>query len=1098
MSSHLKICLFGTFRVTRDGKLISSVGTAKMRSLIAYLIVHRDAPQLRSHLAFQFWADSTEKQALTNLRHLLHELRHELPSFEGTIAADSRTLRWRTDSPFEVDVVTFERALADAVEAAHHEDSTAKAALELAETLYTGELLPGCYDEWVEAERERLHQSAITTLERLVKLHEERRDYARALHYAQRLPRLDPARESGTCAIMRLHLLLGDRAAALHSYRSCVATLQRELAVGPGKKLRDLHDRALLDATAPEPETITETAARRQEHPLHGRHAEWRALLTAWKEAAIGRAGVVTLHGVAGIGKSRLAEELCIWVERQGGTVARTRSYAAEGRLAYAPATQWLRSPALRPQLLKLDTVWLAQLVRILPELRTERLELREPPRHEAGWQRQHLFEALSRAVVGVRKPLLLLLDDLQWTDQETLEWLRFLMRFAPAAPLLLLTTARTEELSSHQALQALSAELRRSDQLTEIELGPLDISDAASVAEDVAGREWTPAEMARLYSETEGNPLFVVESVRAGWRISSSAESPPSAAPRKNISGSHLSLPPKVHAVLVTRLAQLSPTAREVAGVAAIIGRAFSFEVLSSVYSRPEDKLLSVLDELWQRRVIGEQGQGVYDFTHDKLREVAYAEIIAPRRRLLHRRTADALRKLYSNTLDTVRGQVAAHLEAAGDITEAIAAYHDAAEAAKRLNASDEAIRLFQKALRLLESLPETPARAQQELTISTALGVCFVAAQGYPASEVWGLYERARELCRRLDRRTDAPILRALAIASLTRGNLVRALSLGEEILAGFESSHDPVEYVEGHYVLGVTFFWLGRFVDSRRHLEIALEHYDPGRRQTHLSLYAQDPRAVCLCRLGWTLWYLGFPDQAAAKMDEARGLSLSMGHPHTQGYVLYFGAQLAADARDERRALELLCELERLTERHSLQFWSKRGQVLAKLIRASLAGSKEALANARANIVACSSLGDVVNFSQFLGHAAELYLHHGMPEGARACLTEALGLLEKVDERYYHAELQRLEGELLLHERDDVVNEAETWFQKALHLAREQSSKSLELRAAMSLGRLWHGRGETVRAHELLQTVHDWFSEGLQSPDLVQARAHLECWR
>jgi tetratricopeptide (TPR) repeat protein len=732
--------------------------------------------------------------------------------------------------------------------------------------------------------------------------------------------------------------------------------------------------------------------------------------------------------------------------------------------------------------------------LRIAPELRLEHPELRGVTVPEESWQRHHFFEGLSRAVLASGGPLLLCLDDMQWTDQETLEWLRYLLRFAPAARLLVVASIRSDELRSHEPLQRLLADLRREGQLTEIELEPLSEAEAAAVACDVAGRELNRAEIEHLYAQTEGNPLFVVESVRAGWR---GDIAPQSAAPSVTRVPGGTSLPPKVHAVISTRLAQLSIPARELAGAAAVIGRAFTFEVLVAVCSRPEAELVPVLEELWQRRIVREQSNGAYDFTHDKLREVAYAGIISPRRRMLHRRAAEVLEEAHVGDPDAVRAQIAAHLAESGQTAAAIVAYHRAAEAAKNLDASEEAIRLFQKALGLLALLPENPARAVQELELNTQLGVCLVASQGYPAPEVWGIYERAVDLCRQLERPTAPPILRALAIASLVIGDLKRAHALGEELLGLFEQQRDPVVYVEGHYVLGVSCFWLGRFEESRAHLEQALARYNPRLRHTHISLYAQDPKAVCLCRLAWTLWYLGRPGPALARLDEALAYAHTLKHPHTEGYVLFFGAQLLFDLRDEARTGELLGALEGLAARHTLTFWEDRGKTLKDFLRAGRTGARDCSAQARGAMAASVGHGDVVYLTQSFGIAANLYLRQGAVAEGRAAIAEAFDLMKRTDPRYYSAELHRIDGELL-GAGGAKADAQEACFREALRVAREQGAKSLELRAAMSLGRLWRSQRKTAQARKLLESVYTPFGKECVTADLEEARALLDEWK
>jgi DNA-binding SARP family transcriptional activator len=691
----LRIQLLGDFRLTYGDEPLMAIVQARQQALLAYLVLRRDAPQSRHHLAFLFWPDTGEAQALTNLRNLLHKLRQALPEAESWLHSDAQTVQWRPEGPFTLDVADFV-SLAG---------SPAKADLEQATNLYRGDLLPSCYDDWILAERTRLQQVAYGALERLVGLLEEEHDelsIRAAIGYGRRWRQLDPLNEAAHRTIMRLHAANHDRAGVLRAYHTCVKTLQDELAVEPSQETRELCQRLLSTAAAP-PSPV---GAVQHRPPLVGRQREWKALQAAWHATSGGGPHCVMLSGEAGVGKTRLAEELLTWASRQGFVVAAARCYAAEGALAYASAIAWLRSPALRPWLAALEPAWASEVARLLPELLAERPDLSPPAPLTEGTQRQRLFEALTRALLRRQEPLLLLMDDLPWCDRDTLEWLHYLLRYDPGARLLVVGTVRVEDFADDHALTALLTALRREGQLTELALDPLSADETASLAAHMVEHALTAEQAARLFRETEGNPLFVVETLRFGWgqdqeEMEDGQASHPS--PISNL----LPLPPKVHAVLQSRLAQLSPDARELAGLAAAIGREFTFPILAQASGQDEDVLVSSLDELWQRRIVrGAPGRGAeaYDFTHDKLREVAYNSLSAARRRLLHGRIAQALEAGCEQSSDAVCGQVAVHYELAGRFEQAIPYYQRAAEAAQRVYANAEAIRYCRRALALLE----------------------------------------------------------------------------------------------------------------------------------------------------------------------------------------------------------------------------------------------------------------------------------------------------------------------------------------------------------------------------------------------------------
>ncbi len=725
----LHIHLLGDFRLVSGETPVTTITVPRVQSLLAYLVLHRTAPQDRSHLAFLLWPDSTEAQAHTNLRQLLYHLRHSFPDADQFLHADKHSLQWlpaHADGAFTLDIQDMEQALVQAEQAEQAQDTTVmRQALEQVLHLYRGDLLPSCYEEWILPERDRLRQAFLRAAERLIALLEAERDYDAAITAAQQLLRQDALHEATYRQLMRLSALRGDRAAALRVYHTCAKLLERELGTEPSEATRAVYESLVQSATSPRaltgPLTSRGTAA-----PLLGRKAEWRQLQEAWRQAAGGHPHIVLLTGEAGIGKTRLAEEMEAWVSRQGMTTASARCYAALGQLVYAPVTTWLRTEAFQTGLSALDPVWLTEIARLVPEVLVKRPKLPRPAPMTEGWQRQHFFEALSRALLRAgtshspySQPLLLLLDDLQWCDNETLEFVHYLLRFEPGARLLLIGTVRAEETLPGHPLVAFLGALQRDGLVTEVALGPLTTLETTSLAEHVAGSQLDPAMSDTLYRETEGNPLFVVEMVRAGTLEQHERAQPVAGSPLPLLTQPASTLPPTVQTVLATRLAQLPPLAREVADVAAVIGREFTFSVLARASGQSEDAVVQGLDELWQRRIVREQGTGTaetYDFSHDKLREQAYNSLSPAHRSLLHRRVAEAFEVVYAEDLGAVGGQIAAHYERARLPELATPYYRRAGEVAMRIYAHTEAITAFQQAITLLEASPREHVLQEQQ----------------------------------------------------------------------------------------------------------------------------------------------------------------------------------------------------------------------------------------------------------------------------------------------------------------------------------------------------------------------------------------------
>src|SRR5437764_5943489 len=380
MMPTLHIRLLGDFSLIYNDRQVTSLNTTRLQSLLAYLVLHRDVPPQRQHLAFLFWPDTTQSQARNNLRQLLHQLRQVLPAVEHFLSADTHTLHWHPVTPFHLDVAEFEEALTLAEAARRRNDQHAlQAALEQADSLYRGELLPGCYDEWILPQRDRLRQRHLQVLEQLLRLFEVQGDNVTAIRYAQRLLALDPLSENLYRRLMRLFALNNDRASALHVYHTCVTTLQRELGVDPDTATREAYERLMQHETPVIPARAPQTLLAATP-ALIGRKQEWEALQEVWHAASTGEPRFVLVTGEAGIGKSRLAEEFLLWVSQQGAVTAKARSYARECQLSRAPVTDWLRSDGLRVPLRQLDAVWLTEVARLLPELVTELPDL---PRYE-------------------------------------------------------------------------------------------------------------------------------------------------------------------------------------------------------------------------------------------------------------------------------------------------------------------------------------------------------------------------------------------------------------------------------------------------------------------------------------------------------------------------------------------------------------------------------------------------------------------------------------------------------------------------------------------------------------------------------------------
>ncbi|MEZ4864345.1 MAG: AAA family ATPase [Caldilineaceae bacterium] len=1095
---HLTIRLLGDFAVTYGDEAITQINTPRLQALLAYLLLHRDAPQNRRHLAFRFWPDSSEAQALTNLRkHLLH-LKRALPAGDQWLVTDRHTLQWAPQVACKLDVADFRLTLAQVEQ---HESDVAIAQLRQAIDLYQGELLPGCYDEWILPLREELQGQYFTALERLSTRLEEQHAYAEAIHCSLQLLRHDALHEATYRRLIRLYALNDDRAAALRTYHSCVTQLRNELGVDPDEETQAVYER-LLHGAPPTTTTIAqlELAANA---PFVSRQPEWQRLQQRWQAALRGAPQFVLIAGEAGIGKTRLAEELLNWANHQGFCTVRARCYAAEGRLAYAPVIDWLRTEKLRSSRAKLANTWLRELARLLPEILSEHPTLSAPDPITQSLQRHHLFEAAARALLMDDQPLLLLIDDLQWCDKETLELLHFLLRNVATisqTKLLLIGTARLpDEVDTTHPLYELLNPLRGSDTLTQIDLTRLTQAETSELANQMTARQLDSHSLNQLFVDTAGNPLFVVETMRAGdGKITLSGKSDTSLLlPSETNEEILQQLPPKVLAVIQSRLAQLSSAARELCEWAAVIGRSFTLELLVSGSKMTQDKAVNALDELWQRRIIHEQGTEAYDFSHDRIRDVVMAGISRVRRKYLHRCIAEALEQEPTSQLNHIAAQLAAHYDAAGSVEKAIDYYAHAADRAAQIYATDQTIAHRQRAIILLKTLPRSKARDQRELSLLMALAPTLANVTNFEVTLMRNVYERAHLLSQQLGVALHPSMLRVLAIHRAGQRDFEQTQAMGQQMLeiAGQQSSReDKVIYLEGSYVLGISAFWQGFFPEASAYLQQVVDLHACVRQEHDIIEYGQDTGIYCRTRLGWTLWYLGYPAQARQQCELSIALAHQLRHPFTLFLVSAYSAWCACNCQSAATAEPLIRSLHTIMDSASVQqedqFGFFSGWLL--LLQGKIDESLKQLSDQA--VLQKKQAFSPLGYPHTVTLLAEAHGQAGNYQQGLVALDEAFAALEGNHNYWYVAEMYRLKGKLLIGQGQAMAN-AEACLRQALAIAHQQQAKALELRAAMSLSRLWAQQSKHKEAHTLLAEVYHWFTEGFDTPDLLAAKQLLE---
>jgi DNA-binding SARP family transcriptional activator len=1057
----LKIYLLGGFRLLYGEGMVTAINTPRLQSLLAYLVLHHHTPQLRSHLAFLFWPDSTEAQARTNLRYLIHQLRHALPQADPFLYTGDGTLQ--VVAPFTLDVAEFEQAIAQADRAEQVGDQAElRLTLERAVALYQGDLLPSCYDEWLLSERERLSQRFSAALERLSLLLESQRDYPPAIDYTQRLLRHDPLHEGAYRHLMRLHALNGEPAMAVRTYHSCVTLLQRELGVEPSPATQEIYERLLnVEVSSPRP-AMTHILS------LVGRTQEWTQLRAAWRTATRGQAGAVVITGEAGIGKTRLAEELLVWAERQGIVTANARCYAAEGELVYAPVATWLRGAAIRTTLSRLDAVWLTDVARLAPEALAERPEVPHPGPLTERWQRQRLFESLARAVLGDRQPRLLLLNDLQWCDQETLEWLHYLLRYDPQAPLLLVGTMRLEEAPPDHPLATWLLALQQEGQLSEIRLGPLDAAATATLAEQVAGRPLDPAVATYLHQDTEGNPLFVVECIRTGLFEQGLKEQGAGGATPLPQSAA---VPPKVQAVIARRLAQLSPPARELVSVAATIGRAFTFRVLARASDIDEPTLMRGLDELWQRRIVREQGTDTYDFSHDKIREVAYQSLLASHRRVLHRKVTEAMEIVFADRLSEFFGIIAQHCLGAELWDKAVEYLLQAGDAAMRLYAYNEVRQHYATALELLDRLPDTDHNRRRRVdTLINQVGVSLRIdspernlgrlADAKLMLDLSGSMKLSRDDTLRLAR-----IHLLMGRSHYFRGEMREAVSYLQQVLPMAKELGDDELLALPSSVIGRVMSFQGYVGQARRPLEGAVPLLEKvGNWTEWISTVGFLGMALAAC--GHYLVGLAEGQRAHARACEITNLT-SIADSHL------FLANIYLMGGDIPHMLEESCAAMEVSTRSNAQVYLYTGLGYRALAESRLGHHEVALeCMAKLKVVAKSLGGQLHAIAQFAAWEAEIAFNANRLEEALALAEQAVSITQSIDSIGFQGWAQRVWGQALAALTPPRWDEAESHLAESLRLFESGEAVVEAARTHVAWGLLCRARNNPTAAREHLE--------------------------
>jgi predicted ATPase len=683
--------------------------------------------------------------------------------------------------------------------------------------------------------------------------------------------------------------------------------------------------------------------------------------------------------------------------------------------------------------------------------------------------------------------PMLFVLEDLHWTDPTTLEFLSLLIDQMPTAAICALLTCRPEFQPSwsHRTY------------LTEVTVNRLSRHQIVHMAEQVAGEKELPTEIVQqLVDKTDGVPLYVEEMTKTLLESGHLQE----VDGHYELTGpmGSLSIPVTLQDSLMARLDSLE-SARAVAQLASVIGRQVSYDLLEAVSPLEESMLQHELDRLVKAELLYQRGfppQVTYLFKHALIQDAAYQSLLKSTRQQYHCQIAQVLETHFSDMTAPQPEPLAHHYSRGGNTEKAVEYLQLAGQQAAQRSANAEAVSHFTAALELFKSLPDTPERAQQELTLQVGLAVPLSAA-GFMSPEVREVYTRARELCRQVGETPQLfPVLSGLRTFYHVRGELQTSRELGEQSLSLAQSVQDPPLLVRAHRMLGDILFWLGELVSAQAYLEQAIALYDSQQHRSQVFLYGYDPGVFGLSYEALVLWFLGYPDQALKRSHEALTLAQELSHPFSLSSALNFAVWLHQHRREGQLTQEGVETLMTLSTEQGFALWLAWGTAMRGWALAEQGQVAEGMAQIRQCLDTSRATGAELGRSHYLALLAEAHGKVGQAEEGLSALSEALTLVDQSGERFYEAELYRLKGELVL--QSGVWNresEAGKCFQKAIEIAQKQQAKSLELRAATSLARLWQSQGKRQDATDLLAPVYGWFTEGFDTADLIEAKTLLE---
>ncbi len=842
---------------------------------------------------------------------------------------------------------------------------------------------------------------------------------------------------------------------------------------------------------------------------LVGREEELELLLRRWSRAKAGEGQVVLLSGEAGIGKSRLTAALLERLATEPHT--RLRYFCSPQHTdsaLYPIISQMERAAGLahddspQTKLDKLDAV-LAQSftpgqdAALFAEMLSLPNDGRYPPLELTPEQRrQRTLDALAAQLpeLARQQPVLMIVEDVHWIDPTSLEVFGRTVDQIKTLPGLLIVTFRPE----------FTAPWAGRSHVMSLALNRLGERETAAIITHLVGNKELPADvMAEIVERTDGIPLFVEEMTKAVLEAESEGEARRTAAA---VPSSALAVPASLHASLMARLDRLGP-AKEVGQIGAAIGREFSHALLAAVMRKPEAELGSALDRLIAAGLLFRQGvppHATYLFKHALVQDTAYGTLLRESRRSLHARIAETLESQFAEIAENRPELLARHCTEAGLTEKAAVLWGKAAQRSLERSALVEAIEQFSRALDLIASLPSTPALRREAIKLQVALITPLGHVKGFNAPETKAAAERARLLIEQAEALGEPPEDPLLLFSVLYSFWLVTGVAsfnrdltreLAEQFLALAEKQAAIVPLMIGHRLLGIALTATGDIVEGRVHFDRSMALYDPAAHRRLATRFGQDNGVSVLSYRSISLWMLGYPEAALADVNQALSDAREIGQAATLMYALFYVLMCHIHRGSYAVTNAHLDELVSMAEEKGVLLWKTLGTLFRGRLFGLTGNASAAVQMIAAGISALRSAGSMFWMPLYSSYLAKGYAELGKFDDAWRCIGEAMTAVETTKERWWEAEANRTAGEIALMSPEPDTAKAEVYFDRALAVARAQQAKSWELRAAMSMARLWRDQGRPQQARELLAPVYSWFTEGFDTRDLKEAKALLD---